>query len=41
MQVSVNHKLKSHAHRDLTELKKETKKWDILEIVYEKDEYDT
>jgi hypothetical protein len=41
LQVSVNHEVQSHAHRNLTELKQETKKWETLEIVYEKDKYDT
>jgi hypothetical protein len=35
LQVSVNHKVQSHTHKDLVELQKATKKWDMLEIVYE------
>jgi hypothetical protein len=36
LQVRVNHEVQSHACKDLTKLKKETKKKDVLEIVYEK-----
>jgi DNA repair exonuclease SbcCD ATPase subunit len=41
LQVSINHKLQSHARRDLTELKQATKKRDTLEIVYEKAKSET
>jgi hypothetical protein len=41
LQVSFNHEVQSRARRDLTELKKATKKRDTLEIVYEKAKYET
>jgi hypothetical protein len=34
LQVSINHKVQSRAHKDLVELQKATEKWDMLEIVY-------
>jgi hypothetical protein len=40
-QVSVNHEVQNCTHKDLTELKQTTKKWDALEIVYEKEKYET
>jgi hypothetical protein len=41
LQVSVNHEVQSRACRDLIELKQETNKQDMLEIVYERDKYET
>jgi hypothetical protein len=39
--VSVNHKVQSHAHRDLIELKHAPKKQGELKIGYEKAKYET
>jgi hypothetical protein len=41
LKVSINHEVQTHAHRDLTELKEEINKQDVLEIVYEKAKYET
>jgi hypothetical protein len=35
LQVSINHEVQSHTHKDLVELQREIEKRDALEIVYE------
>jgi hypothetical protein len=40
-QVSMNHEIQSQALKELTKLKQARKKWEVLEIVYEQDKYET
>jgi chromosome segregation ATPase len=41
LQVSVDHEMQSRAHKNLVELQKETKQWEVLEKEYEQAKSET